>query len=779
MSESDPTASAPELIDWREAPRDVLAVLPLLYVAWADGVLTPTEIEALHDRIEAQSWIDPAHRETICGWLDPQDPPSATTYFRWIRTIREAAAEIPDAADHTLAELGVAMARLGHPEADNGLPEPEVQRALSDVESAVGIVGRDALREILFPAAEAPSPPDTEAAFDIDAMTRLLDGEHAALRDKIRRLLRDPAFRYQPELGTAAYREQVLRWCQLLADQGLGALAYPEAYGGEGDIEQFIVAFETLSYHDLSLVVKYGVQFGLFGGSIHRLGTKRHHEAYLPAAGRLDLPGCFAMTEYGHGSNVRELETTAHYDAATEEFVINTPHNAARKEWIGNAAVHGQLATVFAQLDIDGAAYGVHAFLVPIRDADGTPRPRVRITDCGKKVGLNGVDNGRLWFDHLRIPRENLLDRFATVAADGTYDSPIPSAGARFFKMLSTLVGGRVAVARGALSAAKTGLTIAVRYGNRRRQFGPKGAPEVPILDYPTHQKKLLPLLAQAYALDFALTDLTARFAARGPDAELSDIEGQAAALKALSTWNTTHTLQTAREACGGQGYLAENRLGRLKADTDVFTTFEGDNTVLLLQVAKGLLSEFKEEFEGMNVFGLLRHLAGRAATRLSELNPVVTRKTDPEHLRDPKFQRDAFVYRERKLLRAVAHDLKARIDRGADSFDAFTACQLGLVEMARAHGERLVLEAFIEGIAACDDPALAEALQPLRSLYALHRIEADRGWFLENGYIEASKAQAIRKEVEALCAAIRPQAEALVDAFAIPDECVAAPIAT
>ena len=559
-----PAASAPEPLDLHDAPRDVLAVLPLLYVAWADGVLTPTEIEELHDRIAAQDWIGSAHRGAICDWLNPQNPPSATTYFRWIRTIREAGTQIPDAADRTLAELGAEMARLTQRDGDAAVPAPEMQRALEDVEAALGVRGHEALREILR---ERPTPdvapPEAEVPFDVTAMTRLLDGDHADLRNTIRTLLRDPAFEHDPSLSTSAYREQVLQWCKLLAEQGIGALSFPESAGGQDDIEPFIVAFEMLSYHDLSLVVKFGVQFGLFGGSIYRLGTERHHEKYLPAVGRLDLPGCFAMSEYGHGSNVREIETTARYDAAAEEFIINTPHESARKEWIGNAAAHGQLATVFAQLQIDDVEYGVHAFLVPIRNAEGTTAPGVRIADCGEKVGLNGVDNGRLWFDAVRIPRDNMLDRFATVAPDGTYESPIPSAGARFFKMLSTLVGGRVAVARGAVSAAKSGLTIAIRYGNRRRQFGPKDEPEVPLLDYRTHKRRLLPRLATTYALHFALEDLTQRFAARGPEEPLETIEAEANALKAYATWHTTDTLQEAREACGGQGYRADNRIGR------------------------------------------------------------------------------------------------------------------------------------------------------------------------------------------------------------------------
>ena len=273
-------------------------------------------------------------------------------------------------------------------------------------------------------------------------------------------------------------------------------------------MEKFIVAFETLAYHDLSLVIIYGVQFGLFGGSIQQLGTPKHHQQYLPRVGTTALPGCFAMSELGHGSNVRELLTTATYDAEIEGFIVHTPSDFARKEWIGNAARHGRLATVFAQLVIGEQSYGVHAFLVPLRDEEGNMLPDIRIEDCGEKMGLNGVDNGRIWFDQVWIPRENLLDRFATVHPDGTYESPIPSSSKRFFTMLGTLVGGRISVAAAGLSAAKSGLTIAIRYGNRRRQFGPKDEPETPILDYRTHQRRLFPPLANAYALTFALADV-------------------------------------------------------------------------------------------------------------------------------------------------------------------------------------------------------------------------------------------------------------------------------
>jgi len=754
----------------------VRAVLPLLYVAWADGVLTPSEADTLRSQIRAQDWIDESVREEICGHLDPQSPPSATQYFRWIRALKDAADEAPVTTRCSLAELGVSMAAVGGDGA--ALPEAS-RRALEDIEHALGVDGEELLGDLLGarpPAKDVPA----EAPFDVSALQALLDGEYAPLRDHIRTLLQDPVFDYPEAPNTPAYREQVLRWCRRLAEQGLGALGFPEEYGGDGDMEKFLIAFETLAYHDLSLVIKFGVQFGLFGGSIHRLGTDRHHEEYLEQVGSMELPGCFAMTEWGHGSNVRELETTARYDPEAEEFVIDTPHDAARKEWIGNAAAHGRMATVFAQLHTQGEHHGVHAFLVPIRRENGSPMPRVRIEDCGEKMGLNGVDNGRLWFDEVRIPRENMLDRFARVEPDGTYESPIPSAGKRFFTMLSTLIGGRISIARSGLSAAKSGLTIAVRYGNRRRQFGPKDEPEVPLLDYRTHKRRLLPRLATTYALHFALDDLTSRYAQKGPEDPLERVEAEANALKAYATWHTTDTLQEVREACGGQGYRAANRIAALKADTDVFTTFEGDNTVLMLQVAKGLLSDFRREFRDMNLLGMVRFVADEVATRMAELNPVVTRKTDPDHLRSLDFHEAAFQYRTDRTLLSAGRRLQRRIDEeDVEPFDAFVDVQDHLVQLAHAEAERIVLDRFVDAVDRVEDEALRTTLDRLRQLFALSRIEDDLDWFLEAGYVESNKAKAIRGTVNDLCDDVRPHAEALVDAFGIPDSCLAAPIAT
>jgi acyl-CoA oxidase len=490
----------------------------------------------------------------------------------------------------------------------------------------------------------------------------------------------------------------------------------------------------------------------------------------------LELPGCFAMSELGHGSNVRDVETVARYDADTGEFIVHTPSESARKEWIGNAALHARMATVFAQLEVNGECHGVHALLVPLRDEDGRLRPGIRVEDCGLKMGLNGVDNGRIWFDKVRVPRENLLDRFGQVSPEGEYTSSITSASRRFFTMLGTLVAGRVSVACAGLSASKSGLAIAISYGDERRQFGPAGAPEARLLDYQTHQLRLLRPLATTYAMDFALKYLVKRYVGRTEEDSM-EVEALAAGLKAYGTWHTTRTLQVAREACGGQGYLVANRLPSLKADTDVFTTFEGDNTVLMQLVAKSLLTGYRQQFADDRVFTVMKLIAERASGALTDRNPFQVRRTGSEHLRDGDFQLRALRFRESDLLASAARRLRKRLGTGVDSFQAFIQVQDHLQALAHAHVERVVLEQFLQGVEQVKDPALKAVLGKLCDLYGLGCLLDASAWFLENDHIESSKAKAIRKEVTRLCAELRPDAVALTRAFGIPESSLAAPI--
>ena len=361
---------------------------------------------------------------------------------------------------------------------------------------------------------------------------------------------------------------------------------------------------------------------------------------------------------------------------------------------------------------------------------------------------------------------------------NGNYSSSIQNPSRRFFTMLGTLVGGRVCVPSAGLSAAKSGLAIAVKYGLKRRQFGPNFTePETVILDYPSHQRRLIPKLAKAYALDFGLTYLRKRYVERTEE-DIREIETLAAALKSYATWFTTETLQECREACGGKGYLAENRFADLKADSDIFTTFEGDNTVLMQLVAKGLLTKMKEEFHDEGTMGVLRFLASRAYTSVAEKNPITIRNTDRDHLLDSDFHLSAFQFREGQLLYSVSQRLRGHIKDGKRSYDAFLVCQTHLLALAEAFAERIILEKFTEAVEKCEDLNLKTGLKKLCDLYALSTIEKHKGWYLEADYMEGSKTKAIRRLTDELCSNIRQEAGALVEAFAIPDELLSAPIA-
>jgi len=746
--------------------------LPIFYMVWEDAVLTPGEIATMRSLIDQQDWLTVDERNFLLTQLNPASPPSPDELKDWYSEIQKVADRVSPANTSSLVDMGIKLARL-----HGGDSLMASRGALAQMEETLGVISHESAFSF-SPVSRSTitAQHNTKKTFDVGILARLLDGPEEDTIRKVKTLLSDPEFSYLETDSLAEYREKVLTWCHHLADQGFGAMAYPKEYGGQGNMSRYFTIMETLSYHDLSLVIKFGVQFGLFGMSVYLLGTEKHHRKYLKSIGTLDLPGCFAMTETGHGSNVRGIETTATYDHKTKTFVIHTPHPQAQKEYIGNAACHGQMATVFAKLMLDGKDYGVGALLVPIRNKKGNLCPGITIEDCGRKMGLNGVDNGKIRFDHVTIPYENMLDRFAQVTDDGKFASPISSDNRRFFTMLGTLVGGRIGIPRAGLSATKSGLTIAIRYGDGRRQFGPEGGTEVPILNYRTHQRRLMPLLANAYALHFSLRYLTERFIAR-TESDMQEIEALAAGLKAFATWNTTASLQECRECCGGKGYLAENRISTLKNDTDVFTTFEGDNTVLLQLVAKSRLTEFKQEFGNMNFFGILNYVAGQAKTSVSEMNPLIVRNTDEKHLLDSEFHLNAFRYRERDILTSAAKRLKRHIDSGMDSFDAFNVSQHHLVQVGSAFVERIILEQFLISVEKVKDAGCQAVLRKLCHLFALSQLEKNKSWYLEQGYMEGVKTKAIRKLVNQLCWEVRQEAVPLVDAFGIPDRLLAAPI--
>lgn len=594
-------------------------------------------------------------------------------------------------------------------------------------------------------------------------------------------------------LSMEEHRERVLGQLHILVKDGQVNLPFPVELGGQNVHGGNIAAFEELVLADPSLQIKAGVQWGLFASAILHLGTQRHHELFLPSAMSLEVPGAFAMTETGHGSDVASIGTTATFDEDTDEFVIHTPFRGAWKDYLGNAALHGTAAVVFAQLITRGVNHGVHAFYVPIRDENGFVSG-VGGEDDGLKGGLNGIDNGRLHFDHVRVPRLNLLDKYGHVDPDGEYSSSISSPGRRFFTMLGTLVQGRVSLDGAAVTASALGLQIALTYGDQRRQFtAGSDTDEEVLLDYQRHQRRLIPRLATTFAQTFAHDEFLVKFdavfsGAADTDVDRQDLETLAAALKPLSTWHALDTLQEAREACGGSGFLAVNRLTQLRADLDVYVTFEGDNNVLLQLVAKRLLTDYSRKFSGADAGVLARYVVEQAADRayhgtgLRSLTQTIADfgrvARSVGQLRDTQVQRELLTDRVETMIGEIAGRLRdARKLPKAKSAALFNSQQNELIEAARAHAELLQWEAFTRAI----DKAAPEnvaVLTWLRDLFGLGLIEKHLAWYLIHGRLSPNRAQAVTAYIDRLIARLRPHAVDLVEAYGFGPEHVRAPIA-
>jgi acyl-CoA oxidase len=618
-----------------------------------------------------------------------------------------------------------------------------------------------------------------------------LDGRWHVVKNRCREQLSGEVFRPHYTPNTVIARTRTLEQLKIIAAAGTAEDGFRKEHGGTGDVGAAVTTISMLAMSDLSLMVKAGVQWGLFGGAIENLGTQRHHEAYVRKIIDLDVLGCFAMTETGHGSDVQSLETTATYDRATDEFVIHSPTKTSRKDYIGGAAESARVAAVFAQLITAGPgeepkSHGVHCFVVPIRDDEGNDLPGVTTSDCDYKGGLPGVDNGRIMFDHVRVPRDKLLNKYGDVADDGAYSSPIDNPNRRFFTMLGTLVRGRVTVGGSAAAAAQVALDIATRYALQRRQFkSPEDDAEVLLMDYLVHQRRLLPLIAKAYALQFAQNELVAKLheiqTTEIPDPEAQrELESLAAGLKAAQTWHATRAIQEAREACGGAGYLAENRLIALRGDTDVFTTFEGDNHVLVQLVAKELLTAYADDVQSMSPVEWVRFAASTVGDRVAKRTLaqalwqriIDTRQDNEEEgsLFNRGTQLKMFEDREDYLISTVARRLQDRT-KEKDAFDAFNEVQDHVLHAATAHIDRIIMEAFIAGIESCEDKEAQRVLSMVCDLYALSVFEEDKAWYTEHTYLSTERAKAVTRGINERCRTLRPFAEALVDGFGIPEQ--------
>ncbi|XP_054437870.1 peroxisomal acyl-coenzyme A oxidase 3 [Pteronotus mesoamericanus] len=633
-------------------------------------------------------------------------------------------------------------------------------------------------------------PYRARASFSWKELALFLEGEDVLRLKKaiFSALENDPLFaRHRGgDLSLEQYRELNFRRCKRLFEYDFfiskDLLENPS---------KMLVLVTSLGMYDWSLATKIFLDTFVFGSVIYSSGSERHLK-YIPRIISMEIFGCFALTEVSHGSNTKAIRTTAHYDPTTEEFILHSPDFEAAKFWVGNMGKTATHAVVFAQLYTPGGqCHGLHPFLVQIRDPKTLlPMPGVTVGDVGKKLGQNGLDHGFAVFHKVRVPREDLLDRAGDVTPEGTYITHVKDDRQRLGASLGSLSTGRVCIVGISVSNLKLALCIALRFSATRRQFGPSDGEEIPVLEYQLQQWRLLPYLATAYALDHFSKSLFLDLVRMqqgllGKDssarqAELGrEIHALASGGKSLASWTTQRGIQECREACGGHGYLAVNRLGDLRDDNDPNCTYEGENNIMLQQTSNYLLSllgcggpggtRFKSPLKSVNFLEGYPAILGRRFEAASLQDCL-----------DSAVPLAAYEWLVCYLLRESHEKLNQEKRSGSSDFEARNNSQVyHCRSLALAFLELVVARRFHEYTHQPSVPApLRAVLQRLSALYSLWSLSQHMALLYRGGYCSGERAgKLVESAILELCAQLKDDAVALVDVIAPPDFILDSPI--
>ncbi|KAI9280781.1 acyl-CoA dehydrogenase/oxidase [Sporodiniella umbellata] len=525
----------------------------------------------------------------------------------------------------------------------------------------------------------------------------------------------------------------------------------------------------AVNVYSESFSMRFFVHWSLFRNVVCMLGNEEQQGRYVDDVDNFRIFGCFAMTELGHSSALRDIETTATYDKTTDQFIVDSPTITSTKCWIGMSAQTATHAVVIAQTVIGGESVGLNWFVVQLRSTiTGELEPDIQIGDMGQKVGHEGVDNGWIQFRQKRIPRTDMLAKWVSLDREGVYE-PAPNPAL----MYATLIPERLSLTTVTTQLISRAVTIATRYSVVRRQ----GAENQQIMDYQSHYVKLVPAIAFLYVVQASSDVLNSQFdiLTAGGKMEpmdylnhMGDLHAISASLKGLTGWYGSEILEICRRSCGGHAYSAYNCIGHIIGEWGVMTTGGGDNVVLLQQAASYLVSRLEKQlqfdqypdFKFKSSIDYIRNAKQYVATKAWSV-------TDVNQIKDSKVLLDA-VYTI--LIHTISK--KRKIVKREELI-------LESTRVSELHCAAFMLSVAIDRFASAQiDKNVALILQKLAHLWGLHVLYTYSEEGFKEDYLTSAHIKNITEAYFETCKSIRTQVIGLTDAFGFPDFILKAPIA-